>query len=158
MAAKRLETGDAGWEVLRYLGEWPTLTLARAFARGWESVPARVRDEALLTTTVLPVSTRDEYEAWCRRIAAYARDDSDEVRHATFVALWTWRPDDAHEACERALSDVEKKVRVAAARALAVIDPELLAERVEELETEYPELVDEVPFSVRVTRAERRRR
>lgn len=158
VCAERLAAGDVTWDVLRYAGELPSLRLARALAEGWERLPARMRDEALLVTRVLPVADRAECEAWGRRLVAQAESRDEEVRRATFLALWTWRPDDAGEACARALEDDASAVREAAAQALAVIDLDLLVRRAVELEDRYPEPLAAVPFQAAMKLADARRR
>lgn len=158
-ACERLAKEGATWAVLRYVGEWPSLSLARALAAGWTLVEDRLRDEALLTSRVLPVANREENDAWGARAMAYASDRSEDVRVAAFQALWSWRPGAAADVCARALEDEVQAVREAAAQALAVIDVERLIVRALELEDEFPEVKRAVPLSAmtKYTLAQRRR-
>lgn len=149
-ACRQLEEKGATWAVLRYVGEWPSLALARALAAGWALVSDRLRDEALLTSRVLPVASREENDAWGQRAIASAGDRSEEVRLAAFQALWAWRPAVAAEACSRALEDDVQAVREAAALALAVIDVDRLIARALELEDEFPEPKKAIPLSAMV--------
>jgi len=151
-----LRSGNASWEALRYVAELPGLSVADALAAGWTAIPAKLRDASVLATVALPVRHRADCDAWSERVLSSARDRDDEVRRAAFTALWTWRPDTAAEPCADALEDDSADVRLAAAKALAVIDADLLAERAERLEARFPELANEVPFAARVRRAQRR--
>lgn len=148
-AGRRLEAGDASWDVLRYAAQCPTLELGRSLARGWEALPSRLRDEALLTSRVMPVSSEEENDAWARRALERVGDASENVRVAAFEALKVWRPKGGAAACSRALEDDASSVRVAAAQALAVLDVQLLVARALELEGLYSEANEGIPPSVK---------
>jgi hypothetical protein len=143
LAAQRLASGDIIWEVLRYAGEWPSHELGAALATGWDRLPSRLRDEALLTTCVMPVANPDEARAWGERALKAARDPAEEVRLAGFVALRAWIPEETADACARALTDESPGVRQLAAQILGSIDFKRLAREVEELGDASPEAIGE---------------
>lgn len=145
VARKRLESGDATWDVLRYAAQCPSLEIGRSLARGWEAICVRLRDEALLTSRVMPVASREENDAWARRTLAHVDDASEDVRVAAFEAVKVWRPKAGADACSKALEDDVSSVRLAAAQALAALDVALLVARAEELEGLYSEAGRAVP-------------
>lgn len=125
-AARRLAGGEATWNVLRYVGEWPSWELGRALAEGWDRLPPQLVDEALLTSCVLPVRSQEECVAWGRRVLAKVAETNEDVRVAALDAVAIWRPREAAEPCVEALCDRSVRVRMAAARALAAADPDRL--------------------------------
>jgi hypothetical protein len=139
LAARRLGSGAVTWESLRYAGEWPSLGLARALAQGWDQIPRRLIDEALLTSCVMPVADREEARAWGERALSLTRDQSEEVRLAAFTALQSWLPEGTATACARALVDDSPLIRKRAAELLGVVDPQQLELLVEELGESAPE-------------------
>lgn len=154
IAADRLEGTDATWDVLRYAAQCPTLEIGRSLARGWEAMPGRLRDEAILTSCVMPVSSREENDAWATRVLMHVGDPSENVRLATFDALKVWRPEAGAEACSEALEDEASSVRAAAAQALALLDVDLLVARAVELDGVYFEAHQAVPQSAKGKLAE----
>lgn len=149
VAVRRLEAGEASWDVLRYAAQCPTLKIGRALASGWEKIPPRLRDEALLTSRVMPVSNADENDAWAERVLASVDDASEDVRAAAFEAIKVWRPNSGAQACARALEDEAEAVRSAAGSALAELDVDLLVVRAAELEESFPDVADAVPANAK---------
>jgi hypothetical protein len=124
LAAQRLASGGAGWEVLRYAGEWPSQEVAEGLAAGWALIPERLLDEALLTACVQPAATRREAEAWGARAVAALRHASEDVRRAAVTAVLAWRPADALTALEPLREDESESVRSAAGQALETLERE----------------------------------
>lgn len=139
-AILRLTRGEATWFVLRYVGEQPSHRLALALAETWEQVLENHRDQALLTTCVLPAANRAEAQQWGRRAEASLADEREEVRLSALAAMDVWRTEDTPLRAARALADDSPEVRRRAAELLERIAPELLAERASEITDEFPDL------------------
>jgi hypothetical protein len=119
LAARLIASGRARWEVLRYAGELPSHALGKALARGWDAIPAELRDEALLTSCAMPCANAVENEAWGKRALECLCDPRESVRAAALVAMRVWAYVDAIEACRNALEDDSPDVQAEAQRTLA---------------------------------------
>lgn len=125
VSTQLLTSGEARWEVLRYAGELPSDGLAKALAEGWDRLPARLRDEALLTACAMPASTKAEREAWGARALRHVGEVEESVRVAAFRALRTFAHKAGAKACAQALDDGSEAVRAEAATTLLALDPKL---------------------------------
>jgi len=162
VAVQRLESGAASWEVMRYAGEWPSHRLGRALLAGWARVPERLRDEALLTCCVMPVSNAEEAAEFGQLAIDASRDGSNEIRVAAFRALRWWAPLQTADICARALRDRVEAVRRSAADTLAFLEPQRLIDLAAEYGDEAPEAVAAVKTAqaelLRRSQARRRKR
>jgi hypothetical protein len=121
-AVQLLAEGRATWEVLRYVGEWPSHALGRALVAGWEQLPRRLVDQALLTSCAMPVANPAE----ARELGVLA-------------ALKWWAPEETPDICAQSLTDDSPAIRQGAADLLATLDPSRLVELSEELGATAPE-------------------
>lgn len=124
LAVARLGAGEATWEVLRYASELPSHALAMALAQGWEALPERLLDEALLTSCAMPVTDAHEVDAWGERALMALSDRSADVRLAALRAVEMWQPADAYETCAALVEDPDERVRALAERVLEKLSPD----------------------------------